>query len=391
MIPLMRNTFLNEYETKKELSEFILKADKLSMGDMCIKFEREFIKKQGRKYSVLFNSGSSANLALMQSLKNLGLLNTNDNVGFSSLTWPTNPMSILQVGCNPIPIDCDRYTLNVMSYNLKETLKKIKLKALFITNALGFVGDLDEIRNICDENNILLIEDNCESLGTELLYDKSGNFGLASSFSFFVAHHMSTIEGGMVCTDNEELMEMLIMVRSNGWDRNLNFKQQMKWRKKFNIKSEFDAKYTFYDIAYNFRPTEITGFLGLNQLKILDENIRTRQKNHLQLEEIVKENSELITLKHDHIKTISPFAFPVICKTPEIRNKYLTEFLGADIETRPVIAGNIQNQPFYKKYIKNIVNLPETEFVSSNGFYCGNYPDLLESELDIISSCLMNK
>ena len=108
-------------------------------------------------------------------------------------------------------------------------------------------------------------------------------------------------------------------------------------------------------------------------------------------EEIVKENSELITLKHDHIKTISPFAFPVICKTPEIRNKYLTEFLGADIETRPVIAGNIQNQPFYKKYIKNIVNLPETEFVSSNGFYCGNYPDLLESELDIISSCLMNK
>ena len=228
-------------------------------------------------------------------------------------------------------------------------------------------------------------------MGTELLFDKSGNFGLASSFSFFVAHHMSTIEGGMVCTDNEELMEMLVMVRSNGWDRNLNFKQQIKWREKFNIKSEFDAKYIFYDIAYNFRPTEITGFLGLSQLKFLDDNIKVRQKNYLQLEEIVKENSELITLKHDHIKTISSFAFPVICKTYEIRNKYLTQFFGAGIETRPVIAGNIQNQPFYKKYIKNIVNLPGTEFVSSNGFYCGNYPELSESDLDIISSCLIDK
>ncbi|WP_371079300.1 DegT/DnrJ/EryC1/StrS family aminotransferase, partial [Salmonella enterica] len=151
----------------------------------------------------------------------------------------------------------------VMSSNLLERLEQTELNAFFITNVLGFTGDLDKIRDICNERNIILIEDNCESLGTQLPMGKAGNFSLASTFSFFVAHHMSTIEGGMICTDDDELAEMLKIVRANGWDRNLSSKQQLKWRKKYNIQSEFEAKYTFYDLGFNMRPTEITGFLGL--------------------------------------------------------------------------------------------------------------------------------
>lgn len=390
MIPLMKNAFLSEYETKKALAEFIIKTEKLSMGVKCAEFEKQFAKKQNRKEGILFNSGGSANLVMLQSLKNLGKLKDGDNIGFSSLTWSTNVMPIIQLGMNPVAIDCDPHTLNVMSANLQERMKQVPLKAFFLTNVLGFAGDLDKIRDICAKNSILLLEDNCEALGTTLKEGKAGNFGICSSFSFFVAHHMSTIEGGMVCTDDEELSEMMRIVRANGWDRNLTAKQQMNWRKKYNITSEFDAKYTFYELGFNFRPTEITGFIGLYQLQFLDENISMREKNHLEFEQYIKQNKELRSVIHDHITKLSPFALPVICKSKELRSKYVNQFSGAGIEIRPMIAGNIQNQPFYRKYVKKLYDLPGTDLLHDNGFYCGNYPELTESDKEIIISCLLS-
>jgi CDP-4-dehydro-6-deoxyglucose reductase, E1 len=388
MIPLMKNAFLNEHETKKALAEFILKADRLSMDKECLNFEKKFSDYQERKESILFNSGGSANLAMLQALKNLGRLNEGDQIGFSALTWSTNTMPIIQMGMVPVAIDCEVNYLNVTSKNLEEALAKSKIKALFLTNVLGFTGDIEKIKNICERNQIILIEDNCESLGTVLPEGRAGNFGLAASFSFFVAHHMSTIEGGMVCTDDDDLAEMLRIVRANGWDRNLNSKQQFKWRQKYNIQSEFDAKYTFYDLGFNFRPTEITGFLGQYQMQFLDDNINTRQENYLRLEKIMCENDDLVMLKHDHISTLSTFAFPVVCKSPELRDHYLSRFSGAGIEIRPMIAGNMQRQPFYTKYVKELFDLPNTDFLHSNGFYCGNYPELTESNLETISACL---
>jgi len=388
MIPLMKNAFLNEYETKKALAEFILQADRLSMDAECLKFERKFAAYQGRKEAILFNSGGSANLAMLQALKNLGKLKDGDRVGFSALTWSTNTMPIIQMGLVPVPIDCEVSTLNVMSGNLLERLEKTSLQALFLTNVLGFTGDIDKVKALCQEKNIVMLEDNCETLGTVLPCGKAGNFGLGASFSFFVAHHMSTIEGGMVCADDADFAEMLRIVRANGWDRNLNAQQQHKWRKKFNITSEFEAKYTFYDLGFNMRPTEITGFLGQYQMQFLDQNIQCREKNYLRLEKLMVDNEDLVVLKHDHISTLSTFAVPVVCKTPQLREKYLSRFSGAGIEIRPMIAGNMQRQPFYKKYVKETYALPGTDFLHDNGFYCGNYPELSETDLETISSCL---
>ena len=388
MIPLMKNAFLNERATKKALADFILKTDKLSMGNTCTKFEKAFAKKQDRKEAVLFNSGGSANLAMLQALKNLGKLKDGDSVGFSALTWATNVMPIIQLGMKPVVIDCNVETLNVMSNNLTDSLKKKKLEALFITNALGFSGDLEKIKRICKTNKIILIEDNCEALGTKLKTNKTGNFGIGSSFSFFVAHHMSTIEGGMVCTNDNDLAEMLRIVRANGWDRDLSLKQQKKWRKKYNIGSEFESKYIFYDLAFNVRPTEITGFLGLTQLKFLDKNINKRLKNFLQIEKAMKNNVDIIPLEHGHIRSLSPFATPIICKTPKLREKYVKRFSDAGIEVRPMIAGNIQKQPFYKKYVEETFDLPNADFLHENGFYCGNYPELTKNDVNTIINCL---
>jgi len=388
MIPLMKNAFLNEHETRQALAEFILKADRLSMDAECLKFERKFSEHQGRKESVLFNSGGSANLAMLQALQNLGRLKEGDHVAFSALTWSTNTMPIIQMGMVPVPLDCDVDTLNVMSHHLEERLQRVNLRALFLTNVLGFTGDIDRVRSICAERGIILIEDNCESLGTTLTLGKAGNFGVAASFSFFVAHHMSTIEGGMVCTDDQDLAEMLRIVRANGWDRNLTALQQHKWRKRFDIHSEFQAKYTFYDLGFNLRPTEITGFLGRYQMQFLDANIQTRERNYLRLEQIMTQNPDLVLLRHEHITTLSTFAVPVVCKTPDLRDHYLARFAGAGIEIRPMIAGNMQRQPFYDKYVKEKYDLPGTDFVHNNGFYCGNYPELSETDLETIGGCL---
>lgn len=388
MIPLMKNAFIHEEETKKALSEFIMQAKKLSMDIKCKEFEIAFAKKQEVKHAILFNSGASANLAILQSAKNLGLLKNGDNIAFSALTWSTNVMPIIQLGMNPVAIDCNLSTLNSMSNNLLDTIRKHKIHAFFITNALGFCGDLLEIKKICDKQNILLLEDNCEALGTELPDGKTGNFGFSSSFSFFVAHHMSTIEGGMAITNNDEYADMLRIVRANGWDRNLESSKQEKWRKKYNIESEFYSKYTFYDLGFNLRPTEITGFLGLQQIKFLDDNIKTREKNYLFLEQAVKQNPDFIIPKHNHISILSSFAFPVICKTLELKKKYTNKFSDAGIEIRPMIAGNIQKQPFYKKYVKDIVDLPGADFLHNNAFYCGNYPEISGDDLKIIDNCL---
>jgi len=387
MIPLMKTAFAYEQTTCQKLADFIKDAPKLSMGDYCKRFENEFAKYQGRKHCILFNSGGSSNFALLHTLKNLGRIKAGDNIGFSSLTWSTNVMPIIQQGFNPIPIDCSPLTLNVMSSTLKETIDKYNLKVFFSTNVLGFTGDLPEIKKICEEHDVLYIEDNCESLGTEVAGIKSGNFGLASTFSFFVAHHMSTIEGGMIATDDDELAQMLIMTRANGWDRNLSEEQQQELRNKHNIINEFESKYIFYDLAFNFRPTEITGFIGVEQLKYIENAFKKRENTYKRLAQVVENNDELLPLNTDHLTFISNFSFPVIAVSAELREKYRKLFQDK-VEIRPLIAGNITKQPFWKKYINKEYKLQGTNFLHENSFYFGNYPELDEEDLQVLEELL---
>lgn len=381
MIPLMKSAFLREGETRRALAEFILAAPRLSMDAKCREFEVAFAAFQGAREAVLFNSGGSANLAMLQALKNLGRLKDGDAVGFSAVTWSTNTMPIIQLGMQPVALDCDRSTLNVMSHNLLERLRETSLKALFITNALGFAGDLGAIRAECERRGIVLLEDNCESLGTELPEGRTGNFGVCASFSFYVAHHMSTIEGGMACTSDAELAEMLRIVRANGWDRNLSPAQQEKWRKRHGIKTEVDARYSFYDLGYNLRPTEITGFIGLQQLKSVGETFRQREANYLRLEAAVKRNPDFVAVERSHLSLLSNFAFPLVCRDPAGRARYAERLSQAGVEIRPLIAGNMQRQPFYKKYVQRLFPTPDADFLHDCALYFGNYPELTDADL----------
>lgn len=385
MIKLIKNTFYNEKETSRLLAKFIGSADKLSFGEECERFEKNFAKFQNRKYCVFVNSGSSANLALIQALINLDKLKKGDPVGFSAVTWSTNTMPLIQLGLSPVPVDVELDTLNVSSRTLIKTIGEVEVKAIFLTNLLGFCDDIDKISKLCDALGIILIEDNCESLGTVYKGKKLGNFGLASTFSFYVGHHMSTIEGGAICTDDEELAIMLRLVRAHGWDRNLSIKDQNNLRNKYKVNSTFYSRYTFYDLGYNLRPTEISGFLGNNQLLYIDEILKKRNSNYFKLSgPISQQTDKYYTVNSDHIDFLSNFAVPVICKDIKIKNDLVSKCDGV-VEIRPVVGGNMVQQPFFRKYIpKNNIKTPNAELIHKNGLYFGNNPDMTDDDIKTI-------
>ena len=302
MIKLVHSSFFREKETKAKLVAFINRTKRFSMGREVEKFERSFARFQHRRFAVMVNSGSSANLCLIQALLNIGRLKKGDAVGVSVLTWSTNVMPIISLGLKPVAVDCEIDTLNVSPKTLSPHLPR--LKALFITNALGLADDIEAIRKICAKNRVILLEDNCEALGSETSGRLLGNFGLASTFSFFVGHHLSTIEGGMVVTNDRELYYALLLARAHGWDRNLPLAEQKRIRRRYNV-DNFFSLYTFYDIGYNLRPTEIQGFIGSVTLPFLKTMIRARERNFNFLARMIKENHDFLPQETNHMKVFS--------------------------------------------------------------------------------------
>ena len=393
-ILLMKNTFYNETTIKLALADFILKSNKLSMGEHVFKFENEFSEWQQKKYSVMVNSGSSANLLLIQACINLGLLNKNDKVGFSSVTWATNVMPIIQLGLDPIPINISKTSVNINLEYLEDAHKKYNIKCLFITNLLGFCDELDKISTYCATHNILLLEDNCESMGSTYKGIKLGNFGLASTFSTFVGHHLSTIEGGMICTNDIDLYNMLVMCRAHGWDRNIDDDYKKKYRETHNI-LPFYYPYTFYELGYNLRPTEIQGFIGSHTLPFMNEICNKRSNNYNKiLNNIIPNNKYFIPTSLPDLFN-SNFAIPIICENKEFLNILFNILNKYNIECRPIVGGNIVSQPFFKKYLstKSLEYINEFEYqnaidIHNNGVYLPNNPELNDEEISRIIKAL---
>ncbi len=386
MIKLIKSSFYHEAETKEQLAKFIIDSPIFSMGEQCRNFEVAFAKKQERQHAVYVANGSVANLILIQALLNMGIFKPGDKIGFSALTWATNIMPLIQLGLVPVAIDCEKDTLNVSPETLQPYLGEIK--GLFLTNVLGFADDIEAITKLCQDNKIVFIEDNCESLGSRINGKLLGNFGLASTFSFYIGHHMSTIEGGMVCTDDADLADMLKLVRAHGWDRNLSPEKQQQLRQEHGIDG-FYARYTFYDIATNVRPTEINGFIGNTQLPYLDEIIEKRVSNFNRFNDAIKANADFLPLDIEHMELVSNFAMPVICKDELTFTKYLERFEAAEVEIRPIIAGDMTKQPFYKKYVTDDTATRENAaFIHQHGFYFGNNPEMTEEELSTLVGLL---
>jgi CDP-6-deoxy-D-xylo-4-hexulose-3-dehydrase len=273
--------------------------------------------------------------------------------------------------------DVDGNNLGLSVRNLKKIIKEENPAAIILVHVLGFSNEMTEIMDLCKENDILLIEDTCEAMGSQYKNKKLGTFGEISTFSMYFGHHMSTIEGGMICTDDEELYHILLSIRSHGWDRDLPVDKQKELRLKYGV-NDFRALYTFYYPGFNLRATDLQAFIGINQLKKIDKIIKQRNKNYRYYQRnIVKKGWKIKPQKHAFV---SNFCYQII--TPNVA-QLSQALMDNNIECRPLICGSIGEHPFwYERYGKR--DLPMAKKVHEFGLYIPNHPKLTKIELDRI-------
>ena len=370
---------VNDTINQKDLSDLInwLKTNpKLTKGDLTIEFEKEWSKWLGTKYSVYVNSGSSANLAMIYSLLISNRLK-NKKIIVPTVSWTTTITPLIHLGLEPILCECDKETLGIDIEHFKALIKEHKPSALMIVHILAFPCKMDEIIQLCEENDIILLEDSCESIGSEYNNIKTGNFGLMSSFSFYYGHHMSTIEGGMVSTNDEEIYNLLLSIRSHGWDRDFNKDYQTKIRKDNNV-NDFRALYTFYYPGFNLRATDLQAFIGLNQIKKIDDFSNKRNKNYMIYDSLIK--NDFWKIKNYDNCFYSNFAYPII--TPKIK-EVVSELIENKIECRPLVCGSIGLQPYWKN-IYGEQNFEFANIVHHNGLYLPNNQDITENDIEFI-------
>lgn len=364
------------------LIEWLKTEPILTKNKLTIEFEKKWSEWLGKKYSVFVNSGSSANLAMIYALKVSGRMK-NNKVVVPALCWATTLAPIIQLGLEPILCDIEPNTLSIDPDRLEEIIKKENPAAVLYINPLGFVGDAKRLKWLSETFNFFLLEDSCETLGTVFEGKKSGAFGDMSTMSFFFGHHMSTIEGGMVSTDDEELYKLLLMVRSHGWDRDLDEDTKHKLRAQHNV-DEFHALYTFYIPGFNIRATDLQAFIGLNQLKKIDGMCQKRFENYQYYLNHIQNNEWQPDLSH--LDFVSNFAYPIIHSKKDRIVKKLRE---NEVESRPLICGSMNNQPFYNsRYPK--VDLPVAQRVHDYGLYVPNNDKMTQEEIKFICD-IINK
>ncbi len=383
--PLMHNNFLNS--DMNEVRKLIKNKDLvLTQSKKVLEFEKKWSKWLGVKYSTFVNSGSSANFISMLILKNL--YKKKNEIIVPSLTWVSDINSVIMSGFKPVFVDINPKNL---SMNLDDVLNKINKNtlAIFITHAQGFNGLSDSFLKKIKRKKILLIEDVCESHGATFKNKKLGTFGLISNFSFYYAHHMSTIEGGMICTNNKKIYEMSRILRSHGMARETkDTKFERKIIKKY---PKLSPQFIFLYPTFNFRNNEIGAVIGLNQLKRLNKNNKIRTRNFKFFLQLLDPS---IYRTDYEIKGSSNYAIPIVFrkKSLQFRQKFEGTLKRFNIEFRRGNAGggNQLRQPYLKPYLKkiNFKNFLEVEHIHSFGYYIGNYPSLTISKIKMICKVL---
>lgn len=384
-LPLMRNNI--HREDLNAIIDFLKQDDPILTQNINVKtFESEWSEYLGVKYSVFINSGSSANLLTLAVLKIR--YPEGGEVIVPPLTWVSDISSVIQNGFTPVFVDINPRTL---AMDPEKVISKIndKTRAVFLTHVQGFNGLTDELLEYLEKNNILLIEDVCESHGASHKDRKLGSFGWMSNFSFYYAHHMTTIEGGMVCTNDAEAYQQLRMLRSHGMVREIS---DDDIKKQYQLDNpELNPEFIFAFPAYNTRNNEIGGIMGCKQLKRLDDNVARRTKNLLRF--LKKIDPEKYRTDFE-TKGSSNYAFNLILKKADadLVDRLMQKMIEFGIEFRRGSAGggNQLRQPYLRELVPDNFHLkfPETEHIHFYGFYIGNFPDISDFEIDKLCEIL---
>jgi CDP-6-deoxy-D-xylo-4-hexulose-3-dehydrase len=372
MITLIQDTVSREDVNK--LADWLRTFPRLTKGPLTKIFEEQFSAWLGVDHSVMVNSGSSANLLMLYALKVMGKMK-NRKVVVPGLCWATDLAPVIQFEMHPILCDCNLDNLSVDVIELEELFKEHSPSALMLVSILGLSPDMKKIIELCDKYDVILLEDACESLGTTYNDKKLGSFGLMSSHSFFFGHHASTVEGGMICTNDPEVNKVLLSIRSHGWNRDWDKDDIEEIEKQYNI-SNINSMYTFYYPGFNLRATDIQAFIGIEQIKMMDWAIWNRNENFKLYQSLI-ENPFWKPKELPNTMT-SNFAYPYM---HPLKYEVVVALEENDIETRPLVCGSMGIQPFYtniygKHFLKNC------DVINNNGIYLPNHPHLKESDIE---------
>ncbi len=362
----------------------VIESKKFTMGEKTTEFEKYFASYFGSKYAVMVNSGSSANLIAIAALIYSGQLNKGDEVIVPVISWSTTYFPLYQYGLKLIFIDVDKNTLNINTRQIENAITP-KTKAIFSVNLLGNPSEYEKLLNLCSMYNLILIEDNCEAMGAKYNGKYTGTFGKIGTFSMFYSHHICTMEGGMVITDDEELYHYMLSLRAHGWTRNIP-KSSKLYQKSEN---EFYELYNFILPGYNIRPIEIEAAVGIEQLKKLDKILLARRQNAKFFRNLF-ENDENVGIQEE-IGSSSWFGFSLILKN-ELKGKrdqIVNKILQNGIETRPIVAGNFVHNRCIKYFNYEVKgSLLNADYIHDNGFFVGNHSVDIKEKIEYLY-CLL--
>jgi dTDP-4-amino-4,6-dideoxygalactose transaminase len=384
--PLASNTW-----DEKELNAIqqVIDSGMFTMGEKVKSYENSFAEFFGSKYAVMVNSGSSANLVAVAALfyRRNSPLKRGDEVIVPAVSWSTSYHPLQQYGLHCRFVDIDLDTLNYNLPSLKQALTE-KTRMILAVNLLGNPNDFAGINSIIKGKDIIILEDNCESMGARFNGKMAGTFGLMGTFSSFFSHHISTMEGGMVVTDDEELYHIMLSLRTHGWTRNLPKLNHVTGIKSDN---EFEESFKFVLPGYNFRPGEIHGAIGTEQLRKLPEFIRVRRENADYFNSLFSGHPHILIQKETGESSWFGFAVIVREDAPFGREEILTRLHREGIECRPIISGNFLKNPVLQYFDYSVSgDAKNAESIDRNGFFVGNhhYPikEQIKSLFDNISN-----
>ncbi len=364
-------------QAEKDAIQRVVNSGQHTMGPEIEQFETEFAQKFGVKHAIMVNSGSSANLLAVGALIEAGALSPGDEVIVPAVSWGTSYFPLHQYGLKLVFCDINEETLNIDPNMLYELITD-KTKAIFAVNLLGNPCNYVQIEELCRKHKLILLEDNCESLGAKYLGAYTGTYGTIGTFSFFFSHHLQTTEGGMVVTDDTHLMQYIKSLRSHGWVRNLEDDNDLYQK----TNDPFTDNFKFVLPGYCVRSTEICAAIGREQLKKCDNIIQSRVENG-QVYRRIFGDCEWCDIQKQTGRS-SWFAFPFILKGPlgGKRKEVIEKLTENDIETRAVLSGNFLNQPVIKRMNYSVPFFtPNAERVDSEGFLIGNCHKPLQAKL----------
>ncbi len=361
----------------------------VSMGKKVRQFEEAFADYLGSKHAVMVNSGSSANLLAMSVLTNPTLkdrIRRGSEVITPAVTWVTTVYPIVNVGCKPVLVDVDLETFNVLPGEVEKAVGP-KTSAILPVHLLGRPCDIGRLKRIADKHDLFLLEDTCESIGAEFKGKKVGTFGDMGTFSFYMSHHISTIEGGMIVTDNDELFEYLKAMRAFGWVRDL--KNPSRFEKQ---NPSIDPRFLFVTSGYNFRPTELQGAFGIHQMRKLARFIQNRRRNSAYWSRRLKPYGDMLILPEEERGTKHVyFGYPITVRpeAPFEKRELIQHMEERGIETRPIMAGNISEQPVMKQIpSRKVGELTNSKTIMRQSFFFGNHKGIATFEREYIADCI---